>query len=128
MNQTIVSPSVKQLETLARLGVTEIPATRSEASKLITARIASRDMRPATDAQKGRASALGGRDLPGAGVREQSTAIYLLEALALIHGSDIGSPEHLSYVAMLQSRVEERFFKPTVVALVTEAIQEPALI
>lgn len=128
MNQTIVSPSVKQLETLARLGVTEIPATRSEASKLITARIASRDMRPATDAQKGRASALGGRDLPGAGVREQSTAIYLLEALALIHGSDIGSPEHQSYVEMLQSRVEERFFKPTVVALVTEAIQEPALI
>ena len=128
MNQTIVSPSVKQLETLARLGVTEIPATRSEASKLITARIASRDMRPATDAQKGRASALGGRDLPGAGVREQSTAIYLLEALALIHGSDIGTAEHKSYVEMLQSRVEERFFKPTVVALVTEPIQEPALI
>jgi len=127
MNQTIVSPSAKQIEVLTRLGVTEVPSTRSEASKLITARIASRDMRPATDAQKGRASALGGRDLPGAGVREQSTAIYLLEAIALIHASDIGTPEHLSYVALLQSRVEERFFKPTVVAVATEVTQEPAL-
>jgi hypothetical protein len=127
MNQTIVSPSVKQIEVLTRLGVTEVPATRSEASKLITARIASRDMRPATDAQKGRASALRGRDLPGAGVREQSTAIYLLEALALIQGSDIGTAEHLSYVAMLQSRVEERFFKATVVAVVKEVPDEPAL-
>jgi hypothetical protein len=51
----------------------------------------------------------------------------LLEALALIHASDIGSPEHQSYVELLQSRVEERFFKPTVVAVVKDVPDEPAL-
>lgn len=133
MNQTLPSalaqPTERQIQALQRLGVTDIPTTRSEASKIMTLAIAQRDMRPATDPQKGRAGALGGRDLPGAGVRELSTQIALLEVIALIDATPEDNPEYADYVQLLVTRVRERFFKPITVSVEKAIPQlEPALI
>jgi hypothetical protein len=106
-----VLPTQPQIDRLAALGISIVPQTRSEASALITAAIAERDMRPATMAQRGRAAALGGRDLPGSGVREISTQIFLLEALALIDGA-ADATAMAEGTALLVDRVRERLTKP----------------
>ncbi len=106
----VVSPSAAQVETLARFGITHKFATRSEASAAITKAIADRDMRGATAKQVARLNGLGGRDLPGAGVREISTAIYLMEAVVLIDSTDdlVAKSE---YLQILVDRCRERFTK-----------------
>jgi len=107
------APTVAQIQRLVSLGVSssEIPSTRSEASKLIAKLIADRDMKPATQAQIGRAGVLGGRDLPGAGVREKSTQIYLLEALAAFDAAPMGEETNMAAEEIIR-RVRERFVKP----------------
>lgn len=122
MNTTIISnpaaPTDKQINRLVALGATNVPTTRSEASAMITKLIASRDMAAATQAQVGRAAYLGGRDLPGAGVREKSTQIYLLEALALWdNAADDDVKAVNDAVSLLVSRVRERFSKTVTVTV-----------
>ena len=68
-------------------------------------------MQPATLAQIGRAAALGGRDLPGAGVREKSTQIYLLEALVAFDNAEPGEATNEA-AEVLIARVRERLVKP----------------
>ena len=105
------APTVAQVQRLIALGINSVPATRSEASQMISAAIASRDMQPATLAQIGRAAALGGRDLPGAGVREKSTQIYLLEALVAFDNAEPGEATNEA-AEVLIARVRERLVKP----------------
>lgn len=105
------APTVAQVQRLVALGINSVPATRSEASQMISAAIASRDMQPATLAQIGRAAALGGRDLPGAGVREKSTQIYLLEALVAFDNAEDGEATNAA-AEVLIARVRERLVKP----------------
>lgn len=114
------APTAAQINRLIALGVSDIPATRSDASKLISAEIAKRDMKPATQAQIGRAGALGGRDLPGAGVREKSTQIYLLEALAAFDSAAEGADANAA-AELLIARVRERFVKPVTVTITAPA-------
>ena len=115
---TAAAPTEKQVLRLTALGATAIPSTRSEASQLISKLIASRDMQPATLAQVGRAGALGGRDLPGAGVREKSTQIYLLEALLAWDNADENDAQAVNdAVGLLVARVRERFVKPLTITI-----------
>lgn len=115
------APTVAQIDRLHKLNCSAIPATRSEASAMITKLIAQRDMAPATQAQVGRAAILGGRDLPGAGVREKSTQIYLLEALALWDAAGEDDAEAVNNaVSLMISRVRERFAKPVTVSVPTQ--------
>lgn len=108
------APTDRQIAALLRLGVSAPPATRSEASKMIDQLIASRETAPATTAQKARASGLNGKDLPGAGLREKSTQIYLLEALAAFDSAE--SQEDINAAAeMIIQRVRERFAKAGIV-------------
>lgn len=121
------APTQAQIQRLVQLGVSAAPATRSEASAMISRLIAQRDMAPATPAQIGRAGALGGRDLPGAGVREKSTQIYLLEALAMWDAADENDPEAVqAAVDMLVSRVRERLVKPLRVTITAPVDSEQA--
>jgi hypothetical protein len=114
---SVVAPTEKQIQRLMNLGVHSIPATRSQASALISQMIASRDMQPATQAQVGRAAVLGGRDLPGAGVREKSTQIAILEAFQLWQQADTDE-QHQAALDLVMSRIQERFMKPV-------AVQQP---
>jgi hypothetical protein len=68
-------------------------------------------------AQVGRAAALGGRDLPGAGVREKSTQIAILEAFQLWQQADTDE-QHQAALDLVMSRIQERFMKPV-------AVQQP---
>ena len=111
---SVVAPTDKQVQRLMNLGVHTIPATRSQASALISQLIANRDMQPATQAQVGRAAVLGGRDLPGAGVREKSTQIAILEAFALWQQAETDE-QHQGALDLLMSRIQERFMKPVAV-------------
>lgn len=123
---TAAAPTEKQVLRLQALGATAIPSTRSEASQLISKLIASRDMQPATLAQVGRAAALGGRDLPGAGVREKSTQIYLLEALLAWDNADANDEKAVNEaVGLLVSRVRERFVKPLTITITAPAADAP---
>ena len=110
------APTQPQIARLLALGVSTVPSTRSEASQLISRAIAQRDMQPATLAQIGRAAALGGRDLPGAGVREKSTQIYLLEALSLFDNAEPGEASNEA-AELLIARVRERLVKPLKVTI-----------
>lgn len=74
---SVAAPTDKQINRLIQLGYPQVPATRSEASQIITRLLVARDMAPATLSQRGRAGYLGGRDLPGAGIREVSTQIKI---------------------------------------------------
>lgn len=114
---SVVAPTEKQIQRLMNLGVHSIPATRSQASALISKLIATRDMQPATQAQVGRAAYLGGRDLPGAGVREKSTQIAILEAFQFWQQAD-SDEQHQEALDLLMTRIQERFMKPV-------AVQQP---
>jgi len=114
---SVVAPTDKQIQRLMMLGVQSVPATRSQASALISQLIASRDMQPATQAQVGRAAALGGRDLPGAGVREKSTQIAIMEAFQLWQKAETDE-QHQAALDLLMTRIQERFMKPV-------AVQQP---
>lgn len=115
---SLAAPTDKQLMRLGQLGYAGVPATRSEASAIITRLLAQRDMQPATTAQRGRAGVLGGRDLPGAGVREVSTQIALLEALALWDAAAEDDAEAINTaVETLIARVRERFCRPVTVTV-----------
>lgn len=123
---TAAAPTEKQVLRLQALGATAVPSTRSEASQLISKLIASRDMQPATLAQVGRAAALGGRDLPGAGVREKSTQIFLLEALAAWDNADDGDPAAVQAACqLLVARVRERFVKPVTITITAPVADAP---
>jgi hypothetical protein len=120
------APTAAQIQRLVALGINTVPATRSEASQAISAAIAQRDMQPATLAQIGRAAALGGRDLPGAGVREKSTQIYLLEALVAFDNA--ASQEDTNAAAeMLIARVRERLVKPLRVTVTAPKAEDAPL-
>lgn len=119
-----VAPTAAQINRLVALGCNVVPTTRSEASKLISKLIADRDMKPATPAQIGRAGALGGRDLPGAGVREKSTQIYLLEALAVIDNAANDADKAAATLVLIE-RVRERFVKPLTVTVTAPAPTMP---
>ena len=121
---TAAAPTEKQVLRLQALGATAIPSTRSEASQLISKLIASRDMQPATLAQVGRAAALGGRDLPGAGVREKSTQIFLLEALVAFDNAADDAATNAA-AELLVARVRERFVKPLTITITAPAADAP---
>lgn len=121
---TAAAPTEKQVLRLQALGATAIPSTRSEASQLISKLIASRDMQPATLAQVGRAAALGGRDLPGAGVREKSTQIFLLEALVAFDNAQAEADINAA-AELLVARVRERFVKPLTITITAPAADAP---
>lgn len=102
-----------QLYTLNKFGITAIPNNRAEASAMIANAIATRDMRPASVASVGKLGVLGGRDLPGAGQREISTAITLVEALLMIDNTEgVAKQEWLEELA---NRVRARLTKPITV-------------
>lgn len=121
---TAAAPTEKQVLRLQALGATAIPSTRSEASQLISKLIASRDMQPATLAQVGRAAALGGRDLPGAGVREKSTQIFLLEALVAFDNAQAEADINAA-AELLVARVRERFVKPLTITITAPVADAP---
>lgn len=105
------APSAAQVARLRDLGCVAIPSTKSEASKEIDRLTAQRDCQPATPGQKAYASALRGRDLPGSGIREKSTQIYLLEVLDLFDRAE-AQEDINQYAEMLIARVRERFVHP----------------
>jgi hypothetical protein len=107
---SLAAPTDKQLMRLGQLGYAGVPATRSEASAIITRLLAQRDMQPATTAQRGRAGVLG--------VREVSTQIALLEALALWDAAAEDDAEAINTaVETLVARVRERFCRPVTVTV-----------
>ena len=118
---SIAAPTQPQIYRLAQFGITSIPSTRSEASKLISEMIAKRDTVPATKPQIGRAGVMGGRDLPGASIREKSTQIYLLEALVLLDQAQNDDATDVA-INMLIDRVRERLQKPNAQVKVTAAV------
>lgn len=101
----IAAATDRQLARLAELNIQHGQLSRAEASALISAAIAERDMRPATDKQRGRAAVLGGRDMPGAGVREISTQIALLEALAVFAASGSADPAGIRFAQVVRERL-----------------------
>lgn len=105
---SVAAPTDKQINRLIQLGYPQVPATRSEASQIITRLLVARDMAPATLSQRGRAGYLGGRDLPGAGIREVSTQISLLEALALWDQAETDEQHQVAIDTMI-ARIRERF-------------------
>lgn len=120
---TIVPPSEKQIAALNSFGVTAIPASRSEATAIITAAIAARDMKPASAAQIGKALALGGRDLPGVCNREASTAITLLEALSMLDTAET-SQQRKDAVRLMIDRIRLRYQKGGGVAKPATIVQK----
>lgn len=119
---SVAAPTEKQINRLIQLGHPEVPATRSEASQIITRLLVARDMAPATLSQRGRAGYLGGRDLPGAGIREVSTQIALLEALSLWEQAETDEQHQIAIDTMV-ARIRERFarLQPVTVAINTPA-------
>lgn len=110
-----IVPSPAQIQALAKLGVTEVPLTKADASTLISRAIATRDMRPASQASIGKLAVLGGRDLPGAGQREVSTAIAIVEAMYMVDLSEGNESERTKWLEELVLRVRTRLTKPMVV-------------
>lgn len=111
---TNTKPTEAQLNRLQTLNYTgDIPQSRAEVSKLISTLIANRDMQPATAKQLGRAGVLGGRDLPGAGVREVSSQIALLEALIIF---ETAAEEDKAEAAKgMAEAIRQRFVKQGIV-------------
>ena len=124
-NLSVAGPTQAQIDRLVRMGQTVIPTTRSEASKMISGLIAASDMQTATQAQCGRAGVLGGRDLPGAGRREKSTQIAILEALVAFDQAESDEASSAA-INILLERVRERFVRPNAVVKVTANIVPPA--
>ncbi len=109
------APTQAQVICLNKFGITSIPSTKGEASALITAAIASRDMTPATSKQVGRIAILGGRDMPGAGMREASNAIAVLEHLAAL--DNVPAEQTHEVLASLVAILRQRYLKPVKVVI-----------
>jgi hypothetical protein len=77
----VLSATSAQITFLEKLGIKDFSGDRGAASAEITRLLAMRSNPPASKAQMGKLAALGGKDMPGAGVREASTAISVLELL-----------------------------------------------
>ena len=122
---SVAAPTDKQINRLIQLGYPQVPATRSEASQIITRLLVARDMAPATLSQRGRAGYLGGRDLPGAGIREVSTQISLLEALALWDQAETDEQHQVAIDTMI-ARIRERFCRMQSVTVTAPARAEDA--
>lgn len=122
---SVAAPTEKQINRLLQLGYPQVPATRSEASQIITRLLVARDMAPATLSQRGRAGYLGGRDLPGAGIREVSTQISLLEALALWDNADTDEQYQVA-IDTITARIRERFARMQTVTVTAPAPAEDA--
>lgn len=100
----------------------ECPNTKAEASNLMRQIIAREETKPATQAQLGKAYMLGinlgwtGKELPGAGVREVSTQIYILEAVENVQrclADDAKSQDDVdNALRVLMGRCLERLAKP----------------
>ena len=123
-NLSVAGPTQAQIDRLVRMGETFIPTTRSEASLMISKLIAAADMQPATQAQCGRAGVLGGRDLPGAGKREKSTQIAILEALVAFDQAQTDEASSLA-INILLERVRDRFQRPNAQVKVNANIVPP---
>lgn len=108
-------PTEAQLNRLQTLNYTGDVSkmSRSEVSQLISKLISDRDMQPATAKQLGRAGVLGGRDLPGAGVREVSSQIALLEALIIFETA--AEADKLEAARGMAEAIRARFVKQGIV-------------
>lgn len=108
-------PTEAQLNRLQTLNYTGDVSkmSRSEVSQLISKLISDRDMQPATAKQLGRAGVLGGRDLPGAGVREVSSQIALLEALIIFETA--AEADKLEAAKGMAETIRARFVKQGIV-------------
>lgn len=124
---SVAAPTEKQINRLIQLGYPQVPATRSEASQIITRLLVARDMAPATLSQRSRAGYLGGRDLPGAGIREVSTQISLLEALALWDNAAENDAAAINLaVETMVARIRERFCRMQTITVTAPAGAEDA--
>jgi len=103
---------INRLQTLNYTGDVS-KMSRSEVSQLISKLISDRDMQPATAKQLGRAGVLGGRDLPGAGVREVSSQIALLEALIIFETA--AEEDKLEAAKGMAEAIRARFVKQGIV-------------
>lgn len=115
------APTPAQLAWFAKKGI-KAPATVEEASALMRQIIGAEETAPATKAQTGKAYMLGvnlgwaGKELPGAGVREVSSQIYILEAVEAVQRAVADESKTQDDVdaalKMLMGRCLERFAKP----------------
>ena len=115
------APTPKQIEWFAKKSL-PVPATREEASKAIEASIAQADMAPAPEKvvgalyMKGIGLCWGGKELPGAGVREADTAVKILEQVESIQRAmldDTKTQDDVDEaVKMLMGVCLERLAKP----------------
>lgn len=115
------TPTQRQLEWFAQKGLVA-PADRDAASKLIAETIAREETRAASKAQIGAAYMTGvglgwcGADLPGAGVREASTQIKVLQAVESVQRALLDDDKTQEDVdKALQTLIAvclERFAKP----------------
>lgn len=138
------APTQAQLDWFAKRGLVA-PADRQAASKLIEETIAREETRNASKAQIGAAYMAGvglgwcGADLPGAGVREVSTQIKILQAVEVIQRfmlDDNKTQDDVDIaIQMLIGVCLERFAKPMPVerrvprteqAAATTPVAEPA--
>jgi hypothetical protein len=100
----------------------DCPATKADASRTMREIIAREETKPASQAQLGKSYTLGinmgwpGKELPGAGVREVSTQIYLLEAVENVQrmvSDDSKTQDDVDgAVKVLIGRCLERLAKP----------------
>ncbi len=98
------------------------PSTIEEASAMMKEVIGREETAPATKAQIGKAYMLGvnlgwsGKELPGAGVREVSTQIYLLEAVEAVQRAiaddNLTQDDVDNALKQLMGRCLERLAKP----------------
>lgn len=114
MADVVIFPATAaQVSTLAKLGVDDFQGDRSAASAEITRLLGMRANAPATEKQRAKIGAMGGKDLPGAGLREASTAIAILELLAVL-GTDfelVGDEGEVAAINNLLVYLRERFVK-----------------
>ena len=115
------APTSKQLEWFAKRNL-PLPATRVEASKVISEEIAKQDTAAAPDNVLGalymKGIGLGwcGKELPGAGVREAVTAVKILEQVEAIQRAMLDDSKTQddvdAAVKMLMATCLERLAKP----------------
>jgi hypothetical protein len=115
------APTPAQLAWFEKKGL-KAPATVEEASAMMKEVIGREETAPATKAQLGKAYMLGvnlgwaGKELPGAGVREVSSQIYILEAVDAVQraiADDTKTQDDVdNALKVLMGRCLERYAKP----------------
>jgi hypothetical protein len=115
------APTPAQLAWFEKKGI-KAPDTVEQASAMMKEIIGREETAPATKAQLGKAYMLGvnlgwsGKELPGAGLREVSTQIYILEAVEAVQraiADDSKSQDDVdNALKVLMGRCLERYAKP----------------